>query len=67
MDLSEPAIGRMIASVPESTTMDAYNSVSKLVDPMVPKPGAADAASWGAGPRDIAAGRDAQISPPVAL
>merc|ERR1719450_514329 len=30
------AIGRMIASVPESTTMDVYNSVSKLVDPKVP-------------------------------
>merc|ERR1711966_24040 len=26
------AIGRMIASVPESTTMDVYNSVSALVD-----------------------------------
>merc|ERR1719380_283261 len=30
------AIGRMIASVPESTTMDVYNSVSNLVDPNVP-------------------------------
>merc|ERR1712151_496088 len=30
------ALGRMIASVPESTTMDVYNSVSKLVDPKVP-------------------------------
>merc|ERR1712187_903239 len=30
------AIGRMIASVPESMTMDVYNSVSKLVDPKVP-------------------------------
>merc|ERR1711992_184515 len=30
------AIGRLIASVPESTTMDVYNSVSKLVDPKVP-------------------------------
>jgi len=30
------AIGRMIASVPESTTMDVYNSVGKLVDPKVP-------------------------------
>lgn len=30
------AIGRMIASVPESTTMDVYNSVSALVDPRVP-------------------------------
>jgi len=30
------AIGRMIASVPESTTMDVYNSVSALVDPKVP-------------------------------
>merc|ERR1719247_3718414 len=30
------AIGRMIASVPESTTMDVYNSVGALVDPKVP-------------------------------
>jgi len=30
------AIGRLIASVPESTTMDVYNSVSALVDPKVP-------------------------------
>merc|ERR1719182_131686 len=30
------AIGRMIASVPESTTMDVYNSVSAIVDPKVP-------------------------------
>merc|ERR1711933_492585 len=30
------AIGRMIASVPESKTMDVYNSVSALVDPKVP-------------------------------
>jgi len=30
------AIGRMIASVPESTTMDVYKSVSALVDPKVP-------------------------------
>merc|ERR1711972_1163151 len=30
------ALGRMIASVPESTTMDVYNSVSALVDPKVP-------------------------------
>merc|ERR1711972_1282964 len=30
------AIGRMIASVPESTTMGVYNSVSALVDPQVP-------------------------------
>merc|ERR1719330_1350116 len=30
------AIGRMIASVPESTTMDVYNSVKALVDPNVP-------------------------------
>merc|ERR1719335_1174400 len=30
------AIGRMIASVPESTTMDVYNSVSSIVDPKVP-------------------------------
>merc|ERR1719484_37916 len=30
------AIGRMIASVPESTTMDVYNSISALVDPKVP-------------------------------
>jgi len=29
-------IGRMIASVPEATTMDLYNSVSALVDPKVP-------------------------------
>merc|ERR1712228_1131278 len=29
--------GRMIASVPESTTMDVYNSVGALVDPKVPK------------------------------
>jgi len=31
------AIGRMIASVPEKTTMDVYNSVQKLVDPKVPE------------------------------
>merc|ERR1712226_1176350 len=30
------AIGRMIASVPESKTMDVYNSVSALVDSAVP-------------------------------
>merc|ERR1719337_306554 len=30
------AIGRLIASVPESTTMDVYNSVSSIVDPKVP-------------------------------
>merc|ERR1712066_898429 len=30
------AIGRMIASVPESMTMDVYNSVKGLVDPQVP-------------------------------
>merc|ERR1719447_26040 len=30
------AIGRMVASVPESTTMDVYNSVGALVDPKVP-------------------------------
>jgi hypothetical protein len=30
------AIGRMVASVPESTTMDVYNSVGNLVDPNVP-------------------------------
>merc|ERR1719415_426047 len=30
------AIGRMIASVPESMTMDVYNSVSTIVDPQVP-------------------------------
>jgi len=30
------AIGRLIASVPESTTMDVYNSVSAVVDPKVP-------------------------------
>jgi hypothetical protein len=29
-------IGRMIASVPESMTMDVYNSVGALVDPKVP-------------------------------
>merc|ERR1712071_569553 len=29
-------IGRMIASVPEATTMDLYNSVSALVDTKVP-------------------------------
>merc|ERR1711870_5318 len=29
-------IGRMIASVPESKTMDVYNSVGALVDPNVP-------------------------------
>merc|ERR1719188_2971419 len=32
----EAAIGRMIASVPEATTMDVYNSVGALVDPKVP-------------------------------
>jgi len=31
------AIGRMIASVPESKTMDVYNSVSALVDAKVPE------------------------------
>merc|ERR1712091_736127 len=31
------AIGRMIASVPESKTMDVYNSVSGLVDSKVPE------------------------------
>merc|ERR1712084_163580 len=31
------AIGRMIASVPESKTMDVYNSVSALVDSKVPE------------------------------
>merc|ERR1711920_304492 len=30
------AIGRMVASVPESMTMDVYNSVSALVDSKVP-------------------------------
>jgi len=30
------AIGRMIASVPESKTMDVYNAVKELVDPRVP-------------------------------
>merc|ERR1719219_2450055 len=30
------ALGRMIASVPEATTMDVYNSVSAIVDPKVP-------------------------------
>merc|ERR1711879_174922 len=30
------SIGRMIASVPESKTMDVYNSVKALVDPKVP-------------------------------
>jgi len=31
------AIGRMIASVPESTTMGVYNAVAALVDPKVPE------------------------------
>jgi len=31
------ALGRMIASVPESKTMDVYNAFSKLVSPDVPK------------------------------
>merc|ERR1711879_357515 len=31
------AIGRMFASVPESKTVDVYNSVSALVDPKVPE------------------------------
>merc|ERR1719463_31913 len=30
------ALGRMIASVPEATTMDVYNSVGGLMDPKVP-------------------------------
>merc|ERR1719461_828087 len=30
------ALGRMIASVPESTTMGVYNAVKALVDPKVP-------------------------------
>merc|ERR1711972_776420 len=29
-------IGRLIASVPESMTMDVYNSVKDLLDPQVP-------------------------------
>merc|ERR1712183_942102 len=36
-DALHAAIGRMIASVPESKTMDVYNSVSALVDPKVPE------------------------------
>merc|ERR1712113_1317237 len=35
--MGNAAIGRMIASVPESKTMDVYNSVSALVDPKVPE------------------------------
>merc|ERR1719434_371359 len=35
-DAINAAIGRMIASVPESKTMDVYNAVSALVDPKVP-------------------------------
>merc|ERR1712025_1101381 len=31
------ALGRMIASVPESKTMAVYNEFGKLVDPAVPK------------------------------
>merc|ERR1712007_353288 len=31
------ALGRMIASVPESKVMDVYNAFSKLVSPDVPK------------------------------
>merc|ERR1712226_10788 len=31
------ALGRMIASVPESKVMDVYNSFSKVVSPDVPK------------------------------
>merc|ERR1712078_93485 len=31
------AIGRMVASVPESKTMDVYDSVKALVDPKVPE------------------------------
>merc|ERR1711941_45712 len=31
------AIGRMVASVPESKTMDVYNAFSKVVSPDVPK------------------------------
>jgi len=31
------AIGRMVASVPESKTMEVYNSVGALVDPKVPQ------------------------------
>merc|ERR1740139_1212766 len=30
------AIGRMVASVPESVTMDVYNAVSELTSPDVP-------------------------------
>merc|ERR1712007_416543 len=30
------ALGRVIASVPESTVMDVYNSVSSITDPGVP-------------------------------
>merc|ERR1712179_447805 len=30
------ALGRVIASVPESTVMDVYNSVSSVTDPGVP-------------------------------
>merc|ERR1719324_733328 len=35
-DAIHAAIGGLIASVPEATTMDVYNSVSALVDPKVP-------------------------------
>merc|ERR1712004_696062 len=35
-DAHHAAIGGMIASVPESKTMDVYNSVGALVDPKVP-------------------------------
>merc|ERR1711877_54495 len=35
--MGNAAIGRMIASVPESKTMDVYNSVSALADRKVPE------------------------------
>merc|ERR1712071_613601 len=35
-DAVNAALGRVIASVPESTVMDVYNSVSSITDPGVP-------------------------------
>lgn len=36
-DAVNAAIGRVVASVPESTVMDVYNSVSAITDPGVPE------------------------------
>merc|ERR1712137_1296951 len=35
-DAVNAALGRVVASVPESTVMDVYNAVSQITDPGVP-------------------------------